>query len=77
MYSKYAIKGTIAIFNENEDDKELARILRSDLFFSRTFVRVVRVKPEVLTMEEANKERLREEGNAFNSRKRWPKNLQK
>jgi hypothetical protein len=61
LYSDYAVEDTIAISSEDEDDMELAKRLRSDPPSPTAFAGMVRVKPEVLTMQEANEKRLREE----------------
>jgi hypothetical protein len=61
LYSDYAMEETIAISSEDEDDMELAKRLRSDPPSPTAFAGMVRVKPEVLTVEEANARRLREE----------------
>jgi hypothetical protein len=61
LYSDYAVEETIAISSEDEDDMELAKRLRSDPPSPTAFAGMVRVKPEVLTVEEANAQRLREE----------------
>ena len=61
LYSDYAVEDTIAISSEDEDDMELAKRLRSDPPSPTAFAGMVRVKPEVLTVQEANEKRLREE----------------
>ena len=61
LYSDYAVEETIAISSEDEDDRELAKRLRSDPPSPGAFAGMVMVKPEVLTVEEANEKRLREE----------------
>ena len=61
LYSDYAVEETIAISSEDEDDLELAKRLRSDPPSPTAFAGILRVKPEVLTVEEANAQRLREE----------------
>ena len=58
LYGDYAEEETIAINSEDEDDIELANRLTSDA--PSAFAGMVRVKPEVLTVEEAN-ERIRRE----------------
>jgi hypothetical protein len=61
LYSDYAVEETIAISSEDEDDMELAKRLRSDPPSPGAFAGMVRVKPEVLTVQEANEKMLREE----------------
>ena len=61
LYSEYAVEETIAISSEDDDDMELAKRLRSDPPSPTAFAGMVRVKPEVLTVEEANEKRIREE----------------
>ena len=61
LYGDYAIEETIAISSEDEDDMELAKRLRSDPPSPGAFAGMVKVKPEVLTVEEANEKRLRDE----------------
>ena len=61
LYNEYAPEETIAISSEDDDDRELAKRLRSDPPSPSAFAGMVRVKPEVLTVEEANERRLREE----------------
>ena len=61
LYTEYAGEETIAISSEDEDDMEFAKRLRSDPPSPTAFAGMVRVKPEVLTVEEANEKRLREE----------------
>ena len=61
LYSDYVVEETIAISSEDEDDRELAKRLRSDPPSPGAFAGMVMVKPEVLTVEEANEKRLREE----------------
>jgi hypothetical protein len=55
------VEETIAISSEDEDDIELSKRLRSDPPSPTAFAGMVRVKPEVLTVEEANAQRLRED----------------
>lgn len=52
---------TIAISSKDEDDMELAKRLRSDPPSLIVFVGMVRAKPEVSTVQEANKKMLRDE----------------
>lgn len=54
MYSEYAMKETITISSEDEDDKEIAERLRSDPLLQQHFDGNVKVKPVVLIVEEAN-----------------------
>ena len=61
LYGDYAVEETIAISSEDEDDMELAKRLRSDPASPGAFAGNVRVKPEVLTVEEANAKMLRDE----------------
>ena len=61
LYGDYAVEETIAISSEDDDHMELAKRLRSDPPSPTTFARMVRVKPEVLTVEEANAKMLKEE----------------
>ena len=61
LYGDYAVEETIAISSEDEDDMELAKRLRSDPPSPTAFAGMVRVKPEVLTVEEANAKMLRDE----------------
>jgi len=61
LYSEYAVEETIAISSEDEDDMELAKRLRSDPPSPTAFAGIVRVKPEVLTVEEANEKMRRDE----------------
>ena len=61
LYSDYAPEETIAISSEDEDDREMAKRLRSDPPSPTAFAGLIRVKPEVLTVEEANERRAREE----------------
>lgn len=61
LYGDYAGEETIAISSEDEDDRELAKRLRSDPPSPSAFAGMVRVKPEVLTVEEANEKMLRDE----------------
>ena len=51
---------TIAISSEDKDDMEPAKRLRSDPPSPTMFAGMVRVKPEVLTVHEANKKMLRD-----------------
>jgi hypothetical protein len=53
LYSDYAV--------EDEDDMELAKRLKSDPPSPGAFAGMVRVKPEVLTVQKANEKMLREE----------------
>ena len=61
LYGDYAVEETIAISSEDEDDIELAKRLRSDPPSPTAFAGMVRVKPEVLTVEEANEKMRRDE----------------
>ena len=61
LYGDYAVEETIAISSEDDDDMELAKRLRSDPPSPTAFAGMVRVKPEVLTVEEANAKMLRDE----------------
>jgi hypothetical protein len=61
LYGDYAVEETIAISSEDEDDMELAKRLRSDPPSPGAFAGMVRVKPEVLTVEEANEKMRRDE----------------
>ena len=61
LYGDYALEMTIAISSKDEDDIELAKQLRSDPPSPSAFAGTVRVKPEVLIVEEANENGLREE----------------
>lgn len=61
LYGDYGVEETIAISSEDEDDMEFAKRLRSDPPSPTAFAGSLRVKPEVLTVEEANAQRLREE----------------
>ena len=61
LYSEYAVEETIAISSEDEDNMELAKRLRSDPPSPTAFAGIVRVKPEVLTVEEANEKMRRDE----------------
>ena len=61
LYGNYAVEETIAISSEDEDDIELAKRLRSDPPSSTAFAGMVRVKPEVLTVERANEKMRRDE----------------
>jgi hypothetical protein len=61
LYSDYAAEETIAISSEDDDDREMAKRLRSDPPSPTAFAGLIRVKPEVLTVEEANERRIREE----------------
>lgn len=58
LYGDYAVEETIAISSEDEDDMELAKRLRSDPPSPTMFAGMVKVKPEVLTVEEANERML-------------------
>lgn len=58
LYGNYAVDETIAISNEDDDDLDLAKRLRSDAPSPTAFAGMVIVKLEVLTVEEAN-EKLR------------------
>ena len=60
LYGDYALEMTIAISSKDEDDIELAKQLRSDPPSPSAFAGTVRVKPEVLIVEEANENGLRE-----------------
>ena len=60
LYSKYAVEETIATSSEDEDDMDLGKQLRSDPPSLTLFAGMVRVKPEVLTVEEANKKMRRD-----------------
>lgn len=55
------IEETTVISSEDEDDRELAKRLRSDPPSPSAFVDMVKVKQEVLTEEEANERTLKEE----------------
>ena len=57
----YAMEETIAISFEDEDDMELAKRLRSNPPSPTAFAEMVRVKPEVLTVGEANAKMLWDE----------------
>ena len=61
LYSDYAPEETIAISSKDEDDREMAKRLRSDPPSPTAFAGLIRVKPETLTVEEANERRQREE----------------
>ena len=54
LYGNYVVEETITISSEDEDDMKLAKRLRSDPPSPTVFAGMVRVKPEVLTVEEAN-----------------------
>ena len=61
LYSDYAPDETIAISSEDDDDRDMAKRLRSDPPSPTAFAGLIRVKPEILTVEEANERRIREE----------------
>ena len=61
LYGDYSMEETIAISSEDDDDIELAKRLRSDPPSPTAFAGMVRVKPEVLTVEEANEKMRRDE----------------
>ena len=61
LYIDYAVEETITISSEDKDDMKLAKRLKNDPPSPTTFGGMVRVKPEVLTMEEANKKMQRDE----------------
>ena len=61
LYGDYSVEETIAISSEDEDDIELAKRLRSDPPSPTAFAGMVRVKPEVLTVEEANEKMRKDE----------------
>ena len=52
---------TISISTEDEDDIELAKLLTSDAPSPTAFAGMVRVKPEVFTVKEANEKMRRDE----------------
>ena len=56
----YAVEETIAISSEDKDDMELTKRLKLDPPSPIAFAGMVRVKPEVLTVEEANTKMLRD-----------------
>ena len=60
LYGDYAVEDMICISNEDEDDMELAKRLRLDPPPPTTFAGMVRVKPKVLTVEEANEKMQRD-----------------
>lgn len=61
LYSDYAVEKTIVISSEDEVDMDLAKRPRSDPPSPTIFSRMVRVKPKVLTLQEANEKRIKEE----------------
>lgn len=60
-YNKYNKNDTIVISKEDNNDREMAKKLRSDLRSPMAFAGLIRVKPEDLTMEGANERKAREE----------------
>ena len=60
LYGNYTVEETIAISSEDEDDIELAKRLRSNPPSPIAFAGMVRVKPEVLTVKEANEKMWRD-----------------
>jgi len=62
--------------SEDEDDREFAKRLRSNPFSLITFTGMVRVRPEVLIVEEAMSRGSKMWNIAPVSRKQQPKNLQ-
>lgn len=61
LYNNYAPEETMVNSNEDKDDWEMANKLRWDPFPPSTFEGMMRVKPEVLAVEEAKKCMLKEE----------------
>ena len=61
LYIDYAGEETIAISSEDEDDFELGKRLREEPTSSRVISSNISLKPEVLTVEEANARMLRDE----------------
>lgn len=61
LYNNYVLEETIAISNEDKDDYEIAKRLRLDPLSPSTFAGMVRVKPKVLAVEEANEPILKDE----------------
>lgn len=60
LYGDYSVDETIAISSEDEDDFELGKRLREEPTGPGGFASNIPVKPEVLTVEEAN-EKMRQE----------------
>lgn len=54
LYGNYAVEETIAISSKDKDNIELAKRLTSDAPSPTAFTCMVRIKPEVLMVEEAN-----------------------
>ena len=61
LYGDYAVEETIAISSEDDDDIELTKRLRSDPPSPTAFAGMVRVKPNVLIVEEANEKMRKDE----------------
>lgn len=60
LYNQYAHDETIAIISEDEGDVEFTKHLRSNPPSPVAFASMVKVKLEVLTLEEANEKHLRD-----------------
>jgi len=61
LYGDYSVEETIAISSEDEDDFELGKRLREEPTSPRVIASNIPVKPETLTVEEANERSRREE----------------
>lgn len=55
LSNEYIKKDTIAISSESDDNRKMAKRLRFDLPSPTASTGLIRVKPEVLRVEEANK----------------------
>lgn len=75
LYGDSALDVTIAISSKDEDDMELEKRLRSGPPSHGVFASMVTVIPDVLTVEEANKQGFEMSNTIVGSNKLPPKNL--
>lgn len=61
LYNKYSEKDTIAISNKDDDNRMIAKRLKSDPPSPTSFVGLIRVKPKVLIVEEVNEHKAMKE----------------